>query len=523
MMLAVQLAAACMNFHLYDFRELLIWFCWIPFFTLPYYLTQKKTLYRIIVVLFFVEGLISLAHWILLKGPVTASSIFIFLNTNFSEASEFLSLKCTFRFLWLVPYVFFFVLALLKPPQITSIRYDKYVVGIVFLFAAIFFADNIIHKRFVRKAVPQTERAFISFFEEAKSYKLLKERVIMPVEAILDAPKENKYVFVLIIGESANRNHMSLYGYSRKTTPRLEKRHDIIVYENVVSHYSHTINAVLSMMTESDAENKKHFDESISLNDVFYHAGFKTFWISNQLPVGIWDNAVYNLAQTFQTTFYTNNAANSSFESTYYSPYDEILFQPLSIALNDTAKHKFIVLHLMGSHSSYAKRYPKEYQCFTSAANAKENTINQYDNSVLYNDFVVDSLLSIISIYSKETQDIVSAIYLSDHGENVYDENNDVGHGYSGIMPKSIVEIPFMVWLSSSYREHFAEKSHTIRQRRLLPFMSDHLFEAIIDLNFVHYPDFLPQKSIFHDTYNSQRKRVLEDNTDYDVRYQHLQ
>ncbi len=406
-------------------------------------------------------------------------------------------MKFTVRFLWLIPYIFFFIWDLLNVPQIKSNKYSKYIISIVFLFAGIFFADNIIHKYFIRKAIPQTEKAFISFFKEAASYKALKKRDIMQVEAIRSSFINTNQVFLLIIGESANCNHMSLYGYPRKTTPLLDKRKDIIVYENVVSHYSHTINSVLSILTESDAENKKKFDESISLNDIFYSAGFKTFWLSNQLPIGIWDNAIYNLAQTFRMTYYANSSANSSFESTYFSPYDEVLFQSLSIALNDTAKSKFIVLHLMGSHSSYAKRYPKEYDHFVQADNSKEKIINQYDNSILYNDFIVDSLFSLLSAYSKRTQDIVSAIYLSDHGENVYDENDDVGHGYSGIIPKSIVEIPFIVWLSPSYLEKFPEKSLIVKQNRLLPFMNDNLFEAVIDLNFIYYPDFFSQKVFF--------------------------
>lgn len=170
----------------------------------------------------------------------------------------------------------------------------------------------------------------------------------------------------------------------------------------------------------------------------------------------------------------------------------------------------------MGSHSSYAKRYPKEYERFTKADNSKERTINQYDNSVLYNDFIVDSVFSMLSAYSKKTQDIVSAIYLSDHGENIYDENDDVGNGYPGAIPKSIVEIPFIVWLSTSYLSKFSEKSLIIKQNRILPFMNDNLFESVIDLNFINYPDFFPQKSIFDSIYNFERKRILENGMDYD-------
>ena len=55
--------------------------------------------------------------------------------------------------------------------------------------------------------------------------------------------------------------------------------------------------------------------------------------------------------------------------------------------------------HLMGSHSSYSKRYPAEYNIFTDYSTKKEKIINEYDNSVLYNDFIVDSLLNILDSY----------------------------------------------------------------------------------------------------------------------------
>lgn len=520
MVLTLQLASICINFQEYHFNELLIWLTWIPFFTLPYYLSQKKSLYRIAATLLFIEGFITLIHWILLKGPITASSIFILLNTNFQEASEFVSLKFSARLLWIIPYVGTFIWTIAKPPKIVKNKYNIYGIIGIFLFATVLIGEAIVHKRFIRSTAPQTTEAFIVFSKENRSYKLLNKRTIIPVEATL-TDRENSHIFVLIIGESLNRNHLSLYGYHRKTTPLLDQREDIFVYNDVVSYNSHTISSIFTMLTESDMENQKPYNESISLNDLFYHAGFKTFWLSNQFPIGIWDNAVYNLSQTFQTTHYTNNRGNSSFESTYKSPYDEILFKPFITALNGSSKNKFIVLHLMGNHSSYNKRYTSDYEYFTNYSSHKEKIINQYDNSVLYNDFVIDSLFSILSIYSNDNQqDIVSAIYLSDHGENVYDDNNDVGHGYSGQIPRSIVEIPFMVWLSPSYQNQFPEKASLVLQNKNLPFMSDHLFESILDLNFIHSPNINLQNSIFHSTYITDRKRILEDGTDYDLIHQ---
>jgi len=519
LLLFVQLAANCINMPLYDFREILIYLCWIPFVMLPYYFFKKRYLYSIAVVIVFLVGLITLIHWILLKGPLTASSIFIFLNTNLNEATEFLSVKFTFRFLWLLPYLVLFILALLYPPRAESKTvYGKYIILFLCLFSGIFFAENIINGRFVRKAVPQTVRAFVSFYHENKIFQELKKRTIMQVDATVSYPEENaEMTFVLIIGESASRNHMSIYGYPRNTTPKLKKRSDLIVYDDVISAYSHTINSVLSMLTEANLDNKKQFHESVSLADVFHSAGFKTFWLSNQLPVGIWDNAIYNVAQTFDVFHYTNYLANSSFESTYYSPYDEVLLEPVLTALRDTAKFKFIVVHLMGNHTSYEKRYPKEYTIFNQGKDTKTRTIDHYDNSMLYNDFIVDSIFLMLLDYAQKNPNIItSSIYLSDHGENVYDENDNVGHDYSGSIPKSNVEIPFIVWLSPQYKAVFGEKYQIMEQQKNLPFINDMLFDAILDMNFVNYEGKAVQQSIFNEAYKANRKRILSDELDYD-------
>ncbi|MDR0969036.1 MAG: phosphoethanolamine transferase [Lentimicrobiaceae bacterium] len=515
--LFVHLAAVCINASLYDFRELVIWLCYIPIATFPYYLFEKKYLYRMAVVLFFLVGFVTLTHWILLRGPLTASSIFIFLNTNFNEATEFLSVKLTFRFLWLLPYILLFVLALLYPPRIRKTVYTNYTVIAVCLAAVVFFIENAVNGRFLRKATPQTVRAFVSFYQENKVFQELKKRTINQVDARLPDFGNSHQTFVLIIGESANRSHMSLYGYRRNTTPKLEKRNDIIVYQDVISAYSNTINSVLSMFTESNLDNQKQFNESISLTDVFHSSGFKTFWLSNQLPIGIWDNAVYNMAQTFDVVHYTNNTANSSFESTYYAPYDEVLLRPISVALQDTAAYKFIVVHLMGNHTSYEKRYPKKYVFFDEGHDKKTKTIDKYDNAVLYNDFIVDSIFSILSDYSeKYPHVIVSSIYLSDHGENVYDENNDVGHDYSGTIPKSNVEIPFIVWLSPRYKMLFEAKYSIMKTNKNLPFINDDLFDAVMDMNFIDYEQKNPQRSVFNEAYDLERKRILPDGLDYD-------
>jgi len=419
----------------------------------------------------------------------------------------------------IVPYLFLLVMALRKVKPVKFYPKSNYIFVIVLLFSVTFLSENLIHGRLIRKAVPQTTKAFISFADEIKTYKALKKRKVTKHEVDFKTSELEQQIFVLIIGESCNRNHMSLYSYSKKTNPKLEQRNDIIVFNNVVSPYSNTLGSVLSALTESNLENKMGFDKSISLIDIFHSIHFKTFWLSNQSPIGIWDNAIYNLAQTSDVSIFVNNTGNTSFESTYLSSYDERLFETLHLALKDDSRNKFIVIHLMGSHSAYAKRYPPEFDVFTNHSNHKEQLINSYDNSILYNDFIVDSMLNILKSYKSETYNTISScIYLSDHGENVYNENDNVGHDYSGNMPKSNVEIPFIVWLSPEYKNKFSEKGSRILLNTDFPFVSDDLFHAVLDLNNIACKSYSNTRSLFNRDFNPERLRILEDNMDYDLK-----
>lgn len=514
LILFVQAVAVFINFEVYDTREIAIMLCWVPFFTLIHYFSKSKTVYYFILILFFIEGLLTLIHWIILKGPLTASSLFVLLNTNFDEAKDFVGLKFSYYYLMILPYVGLFFYALKKQNIVVEQQQKNYWYATFLLLPIGFVTENYVNDRFVRKGVPQTIEAFISFAEEVKSYNKLKKRTVQQVDAKLNHIKGN--TFVIILGESANRNHMSVYGYSRETNPKLQKRSDIIFYDDVVSAYSVTFKSVLSMLTNSNIENNLNIDEAVSLIDVFHSAGFKTYWISNQSPIGVWDNAIYNIAQTSDQLVFVNKFGNSSFESTYLASYDEMIFEPLHAILQDKAENRFIVVHLMGSHSSYNKRYPLAFNKFNNHSSDKEQLINEYDNTILYNDFVVDSVFTMLSnTANRNKNQTFSSIYLSDHSENVYDENDHVGHDYAGKMPKSNVEIPFVLWVSEEFKkqEIFYQ---TIVKNKNKPFVSDDLFHAVIDLNQLIYKGLNENNSVFNADY-IPRKRVLEDGRDYDL------
>jgi len=91
---------------------------------------------------------------------------------------------------------------------------------------------------------------------------------------------------VLIIGESLQRGHMSLYGYGKDTTPLLndlQRRGLLIKFSDTVSCYGATNPALMRILNFSDYESERErpWFESLSIIDMFALSGFRTMWISN--------------------------------------------------------------------------------------------------------------------------------------------------------------------------------------------------------------------------------------------------
>jgi len=514
------LVGVFINMALIDTRQLVILLVWIPIFTIPFLISGKKVFYYLVCALCFINGFVNLAHWILVNGPVTASGLFVLFNTNLEEAFGFAQLKNSYEYFLLLPYVILFILALRFPPQqkVANRKVKYMLVSIIGIVCLSFIAENTIHGRLVRKGIPILFKSIISFEQQVKALNQLKAQTDFRLHAIKAKAVSIKQpqIIIVIMGESTNRNHMSLYGYYRNTNPLLRQAKNLIVYDNVISGYAHTLESVPAALSQADLNNKLTPASSVTLAEVFRASGYKTFWLSNQSPLGVWDNMITVFAGQYETLDFVNTSGSSSLEALEKRSYDSRLFLPFQKTLASSGTKKLIVLHLMGTHSQYRKRYPARFDRFKDNKSEKAKTIAEYDNAVLYNDFVVDSLLKIISRYSIKNKAVSAVVYLSDHGENVYDSGNYAGHDYTGSLPTCLVEVPFMVWLSPEYQKIFPEKADVIEQHCHLPFVTDDLFYALIDISGIETPVFLPEKSVFNRRFDGQRKRILVDGEDYD-------
>ncbi len=504
---------------LFNARHIAINLVWISVFTIPIIILKNKILYKIIAFLFFVLGFIETSHWLVLNGPITITSLLVISNTYMEEVKEFTSVIFSFKFLLITPYLFLFYKSLKKSGYITHIRVNKYIVLFFSVVSIIFILENAINGRLIRKGIPNIAKVSFSFIERIQLFKKAlknhKPRNLKGVNSLF----EGKQTCVLILGESNNRRHMSLYGSENNTSPKLTKRNDIVIFKDVVSPWSTTIRTVLTILTQTNLEKEVSILKNIDILDIFHSAGFKNYWISNQCPVGVWDNQITEFSKKSESSQFVNMTSNSSYEATYTPSYDEKLITPFKKILNNNDDKKLIILHMLGNHLSYSKRYPNDFNIFKGDGTKISNTKAEYNNSLVYTDFIIDSIFNILNNHSsQDSNHIISSVYLSDHGENVYDVNNQIGHGYSKSVPKVNVEIPFIVWCSNTYKINYSKKYNQIIRNKNMPYVSDDLFHSLIDLNMIQTNYLDSTRSIFHREFNYKRKRILCDGNDYDLK-----
>lgn len=496
--------------ELVDYRQIIILIAWVGLFTSTYLLTGKKVFYNLGVILFTIISFIELAHLFFLKSPINIISLMAIGNTHFSEATEFLDTKGYSRLFLLIPYLVIVYLSFKNEPK--RISEPKIVYTIFLVFSVIFIGENLIHKRLIRKGSPHLVKTVASFIQTVKTLNQIDNTHLARTVDVQEEKSQLNKTIVLILSESTSRNHMQLYGYDKQNNPLLSKRDDLAVYTDVIAGYSNTITSVTRSLSNLNINQADTIIPDLDILDLMNSAGYKTYWISNQPPIGIWETWITLMAKKAQKTVFVNRHSSSSREATQIRSYDEKLFEPFEEALQDSAEDKFIVLHLMGNHTAYNRRYPAEYDKW-SGYGEYEQTRAEYANSILYNDFVVNKLIDILD----KEKGVSSAIYTSDHGENVYDELDNCGHDYGAVLPRSNVEIPFVMWASEKYKDEFPTKSALIYNRTEVPYKTDDLFNTIADLSGIEAQFVDSTRSVIHPAYDSTRSRMLETGVDYDV------
>ncbi len=322
--------------------------------------------------------------------------------------------------------------------------------------------------------------------------------------AVADAPQ----IVVMVIGESSRYDRWSLNGYQRDTNPLLEGEANIVNLSNMITAVSATRLSVPVIVSRKPATQslRAGFSEK-SFISAFKEAGFKTYWLSNQMSFGQFDTPISVFAKEADVVRFTNLGG-----FTDKSSFDQILLDPLKRAIADPAKKKLIVLHSLGNHWNYSHRHPKEFDKWQPSLFGVEDPVytdlklkpqlnNSYDNSVLYTDWFLEQVVAAL----KQTQEVGALMYVSDHGQTLYDGACHLAfHGHN---TQFEFHIPAFVWYSDLYQATYPDKVAQLRRNRKARLSTENVFHSLLDMADVHYPDerlewsFLNQKLHRHKRY----------------------
>lgn len=420
---------------------------------------------------------LGLIGYYFLSGHLLTSSIVLTLfQTNLHEAVSYL--KNDNPVLWGMSFAVVFSIAGIYIYQLNRTA-DKAInkkmapgFAVVLLAAIILCGTKGVAKvRYasVTSLIKQTSQSLEQYKEYTNAKRRREENLKELIHLSVNSQKSG--TFVLVIGESESRDHMHAYGYQRKTTPWLDQavsQPENILFTHAYSNHTHTVPTLTYALTEKNQYNAVPLEKAYSIIEVAKAAGYRTYWISNQVKYGAYDTPIAAIASSADQEIWING--NSGY-TTWTNYNDGELANKLRQIKFDSQKNNLVVIHLMGSHTDYQERYPKKQEKF-SVKDKKTRRINSYDNTVFYTDTVLHQIYDIM----RARDEFQGMVYCSDHGEDMQHSHEVTKFTWS------MARIPFVVFLSQNYCQRNPATFQNLVKHKEDYWTNDLLYDVLIDL-----------------------------------------
>ena len=368
-------------------------------------------------------------------------------QTNIQEAIEYAkdNFSCKTIFLIILTNAFVFFVAIKNTQNILWNKYNLFLV--LFCITACLvgvykYRDNIITD--IPKQASKTLAQYKNFSKERTDRKDNMSKLLL-------SHKPEAGVYVLVIGESQNRAHMQAYNYHRATTPWLDSMKNdknMLLFTKAYSCHTHTVPTLLYALTAKNQYNNIAVKNAVSVLEVAEAAGFETVWLSNQVKYSAWDTPVTSIASEANQQKWINSTLGESTNTDYF---DGKLIEELEkIKITDKM---LIVMHLMGNHGSYEQRYPKAFEKYDG-----KNTIDKYDNSIIYNDYVMSQVYK----RARKIPNFKGLVYCSDHADAI---DKNLSHD-AAQFDFDMTHIPLYIYLSDSYIQNNSAKYKSLEKQK---------------------------------------------------------
>ncbi|HJA87572.1 MAG TPA: phosphoethanolamine transferase [Candidatus Parabacteroides intestinavium] len=447
---------------------------------------------------------IEIGHILFFQMPISVGLMTAILHTNFQEAYELIRSIGIFAIpvAFVISFYYWVTLRKIDNTPILTPKGKLAFGGFFLLFNIALFTAMWHISRHSDVRLMMTTDAFFSKYRKVypcdllvATYRVLasdREVHIMHqklTDFTFDASRQEdtsqREIYVLVIGESARYGNFSINGYARQTTPLLEKTENLISFSQALSTANLTETALRQLLTRATPENPDLAYQEKTLPELFAECGFKTAWIGNQ---SAGDRFIQRIASTVDYRYFSTtefDAANN---------FDEKLLPEMDNVLSLENTKQLIVLHTLGSHFRYNSRYPQEFIRYTPTleettkynvinASNKDVLVNSYDNTIAYTDFILHEIIQRVA----DTHAIGAVVYISDHAENLFDDEEQHAMHGTATPNRYEVHIPFLVWISDAYLQAREEKVLEMQKHKDCRISTTNLFDSFADIAGISY------------------------------------
>ena len=401
-----------------------------------------------------------------------------FFNTQYSEASSFFSptMICYAVFLGILPSI----LLLCKKVDYGSVRRFFRNIGVALVVVIAMVGSNYKNTFWIDRHAPVIGSKImpwsyiinsVRYFNHKK--KTNQKEIVLPDAEIVT---ESKDICILIIGESARSQNFSLYGYDRDTNPLMTA--DGVTAIKAKASHTNTTGAVKALLQHKPSRTLYEI-----LPNYLSRNGVDVTWRSSN-----WGTPPIRVEK-----YFTKSKLKKIYPDVD-SRYDGILFHDLKNLIATSNSDKiFIGIHTYTSHGpEYYSNTPDSFKVYMPECRTVEmanadyaELINAYDNTIIYTDYLVHSVIKTLKEFSDRRSCV---IFISDHGESL-GENGLYMHGVPmSTAPAEQLDIPFIVWTSDN---------STTKVKTLNEAGHYHIYHSVLKFLGMQTPFYDESKNIF--------------------------
>ncbi|MBX3207752.1 MAG: phosphoethanolamine transferase [Labilithrix sp.] len=261
-------------------------------------------------------------------------------------------------------------------------------------------------------------------------------RIAVPRSAAPLDPETRLPNVVLVLGESLAASHLTLYGYARPTTPRLQALADrgaLVPFRDAVVMGPHTRTSVPYIMT--GIEGPDPHGRVLRAPTVTQYAkarGYHTAFVSAQEES--WGE-LDALLREGTDTFRTGIAFAPHVDVMKGADDLVVLEEGVLPAIASLSEPFFLVVHMDGSHLPYRHHSPPSHKVF---AEDGVNSMGAYDNTIRVTDEFVARIFEALRARDPEAW----LFFTSDHGQPLGEGGAFYNHGYQS----NVVKDPLLVF-----------------------------------------------------------------------------